>query len=223
MLFYAPFIWIFKHYLCITVFPCSNPPVSPPGRGGAPVYQGVFVFCVFLRSSIYVQSWRVCWVINSVSVKDTWEQIGTQIQASMKDNMTETLAARPEGAQCDIHPDCLSEACTHTCTQHTLFQRDTLWHACEPTRVASKTVKNIYTLLHQSRPTNELLTDEHTIYLALWGIKDVTGVLVTANRMCSNECVRLGVSVGVWEQGVCVDACGRACTSGAHGVYTSHY
>lgn len=56
------------------------------------------------------------------SVKDTWEQIGTKIQASMKDNMTETLAGRPEGAQCDIYPDCCQE---HTHTHgHTDTQTD---------------------------------------------------------------------------------------------------
>lgn len=63
--------------------------------------------CAFRGSSVYVPCLRVCGVINSVSPNDTREQIGAQIQAGMKDNMTGTLAARPEGAWCDIHPDCL--------------------------------------------------------------------------------------------------------------------
>lgn len=52
----------------------------------------------------------------------------------MKDNMTETLAARPEEAQCDISSGCQD---THT---HTDFTH-TFRHACKLLRVSSNTVK----------------------------------------------------------------------------------
>lgn len=158
-----------------------------PFCAGESVYHCMSVHvvsCFFFSISIYVQCLRVCRVINSVSLNDTWKQIGAQIQASMKDNMTGTLAARPDGAQCDIYPDCCRES-TNTCT---LSFTHILRHACEPIRVSSNTVKNIYTLLHRRRQTNELLTNEpthtHTTHpnVAIPHIKDVTSVLTTIKQ-----------------------------------------
>lgn len=64
----------------------------------------------------------------------------------------------------------------------------TLRYACEPIRMSSNTVKNIYTLLHQSMQTNELLTNEPThthrahCNASISHTKDVTSVLTTIKQ-----------------------------------------
>ena len=96
-------------------------------------------------------------------------------------------------------------------------------HACEVWTESSNTFKNIYTPLHQSRQTNELLTDEpthththarthtHTLTIEHWnasipGVMNVTGVLVTTRRHATT---RVPIYVCV-----CVCVCARltACT-----------
>lgn len=96
------------------------------------------------------------------SAKDTWEQTGTQIQGSMKDNMTETLAVDLKGL--NVTSTLTASKSAHSMRAHNPLRTHThmLCHNWGPKRVSSNAVKNIYTLLHQRRQTNELLTDEHT-------------------------------------------------------------
>lgn len=100
-----------------------------------------------------------------LSVKDTWEQIGTQIQVVMKDNMVETLAVDLKELSVTSTPTFSSSVRAHTPLHtHSLIRLGT--H-----KSIFNAVKNVYTLLHQSRQTNELLTDEmhpQTIYIYIY-------------------------------------------------------
>lgn len=88
----------------LVFYPTAQSSDTPREEGGVCLLLPALCVCVFTVTEFMLGS--VCEVINSVSLKDTQEQIGAQIQGSMKDNMTETLAAQPEGAQHDTQPEC---------------------------------------------------------------------------------------------------------------------
>lgn len=109
--------------------------------------------------------------------------------------MTETLAVQPEGAQCDIYPDCC-RVHAHNHTQPHTALRTHLDTPVEPMRVSSDTVTNIYILLHRSRQANELLTAEcthkHTSHTALHPFparRTWPESLSQLRAVCFNECV----------------------------------
>ena len=201
--------------LHLSLLPVRIPPASPL-CAGASVYLGVclcFVFCVCAlhSSGVYVQRECVCGVINSVFCEGhlgaDWNPNPSWHERQHDRN---TCCSTWRGSVWHL-PWLLLSVRTHTSTHS--FTHTHLDTPVEPMRVSSNTVTNIYTLLHQSRQANELLTGEcthkHTSHTALHPFparRTWPESLSQLRAVCFNKCVCLSVCVCI-----CLPACLPVC------------